>query len=274
MFSSKSMFFGWVTFVALAAAVFSATPATAELILYSDTFNRGSSGSPAALNGAAPARPAVDEYGAKASATWTANSGITTDGLQANVSSVNSGDNCGLPFTPEANHVYTVSVTLDCTSSGANWLAMGFSKGITTANCQYYYIDGYDGSSGPYGWAAFRNDTSQYKNGANAGPQFAGGADMSPGTDMGELNVKELLNTNVTPWTCQFIVNNVSEWGPTALGSGYSSIGYISFGTDSSTTGYIKNFQLSVDVVPEPSSLALLAGGLFGLLCYAWRKRR
>lgn len=27
-------------------------------------------------------------------------------------------------------------------------------------------------------------------------------------------------------------------------------------------------------VVPEPSSLTLLAGGLLGLICYAWRKRR
>jgi len=27
-------------------------------------------------------------------------------------------------------------------------------------------------------------------------------------------------------------------------------------------------------VVPEPSTLVLLAAGLLGLLCYAWRRRR
>jgi len=27
-------------------------------------------------------------------------------------------------------------------------------------------------------------------------------------------------------------------------------------------------------VVPEPSTIALLASGLFGLLAYAWRKRK
>jgi hypothetical protein len=34
------------------------------------------------------------------------------------------------------------------------------------------------------------------------------------------------------------------------------------------------NVHLSVTSVPEPSTLALLAAGLLGLLAYAWRKRR
>jgi len=36
----------------------------------------------------------------------------------------------------------------------------------------------------------------------------------------------------------------------------------------------INGFQLQATVVPEPGTLALLATGLVGLLCYAWRKRR
>ena len=31
---------------------------------------------------------------------------------------------------------------------------------------------------------------------------------------------------------------------------------------------------MTVTSVPEPSALVLLAGGLIGLLAYAWRKRR
>jgi hypothetical protein len=36
---------------------------------------------------------------------------------------------------------------------------------------------------------------------------------------------------------------------------------------------YADNFTLGTQI-PEPSTLALLAGGLFGLLAYAWRKRK
>jgi len=41
---------------------------------------------------------------------------------------------------------------------------------------------------------------------------------------------------------------------------------------NSNGTAYQDNF--SVSQIPEPSTLALLAAGLVGLLCYAWRKRR
>ena len=47
---------------------------------------------------------------------------------------------------------------------------------------------------------------------------------------------------------------------------------YIGFGNDDAW-GYIDNVKLSV-ATPEPSTLALLATGLLGLLAYAWRKRR
>lgn len=39
-------------------------------------------------------------------------------------------------------------------------------------------------------------------------------------------------------------------------------------------TAQFDNFSLTTGTVPEPSSLVLMTAGLFGLLAYAWRKRK
>lgn len=38
--------------------------------------------------------------------------------------------------------------------------------------------------------------------------------------------------------------------------------------------GWFDNLSIRANVVPEPSTVVLLASGLFGLLAYAWRKRK
>jgi len=50
-------------------------------------------------------------------------------------------------------------------------------------------------------------------------------------------------------------------------------VGRYSHATTYDFSGLIYNPKVSF-LIPEPSTLALLAGGLVGLLCYAWRKRR
>ena len=47
-----------------------------------------------------------------------------------------------------------------------------------------------------------------------------------------------------------------------------------SFGDPSYIGLFFVKFEGSAVGVPEPGTLALLAAGLAGLLCYAWRKRR
>ena len=63
--------------------------------------------------------------------------------------------------------------------------------------------------------------------------------------------------------------------GDSAIGNGIG----VMVGMNAPTTSGTKvigfdNLRCSSELVPEPSTLALLATGLIGLLCYAWRKRK
>lgn len=51
-----------------------------------------------------------------------------------------------------------------------------------------------------------------------------------------------------------------------------ANLGFFTSSEDGGAYGYVDNVALSS--VPEPSTVTVLATGLFGLLCYAWRKRR
>jgi hypothetical protein len=64
-----------------------------------------------------------------------------------------------------------------------------------------------------------------------------------------------------------FYVTKATQWLPDdTVCSGTCSFAHAASG---SAIG-----QLSVVIIPEPSTLVLLASGLFGLLAYAWRKRK
>ncbi len=72
-----------------------------------------------------------------------------------------------------------------------------------------------------------------------------------------------------------FVDKSVTFSSPTAGGEGH--ILTINFIADADGVGSaiaLDNVRLDATVVPEPGTLALLSAGLFGLLCYAWRKRK
>jgi probable HAF family extracellular repeat protein len=55
---------------------------------------------------------------------------------------------------------------------------------------------------------------------------------------------------------------------------GISPNGEYIVGDGTTSTGYTQAFLLTAVATPEPSTLLLAAGGLVGLLAYAWRKRK
>ena len=80
-------------------------------------------------------------------------------------------------------------------------------------------------------------------------------------------------------WTAW--INGEEIFSSTALvgGAATRSVNYVTLAaTGNAVSSYrtttFDNLQVSNLVIPEPSMLALLATGLIGLLCYAWRKRK
>jgi len=119
---------------------------------------------------------------------------------------------------------------------------------------------------------------------------YANKTPTGPGTDDGDAHLWvdgveiEAYSGGPQSHCMPFMYQHTSGPGTTmpnriTVGASHSSSGYAK-GCDASVdelrlfTFAEGQFQIGDTEIPEPGTLAMLAGGLLGLLCYAWRKRK
>ena len=217
-------------------------PVASAQVIYQDNFNRTGD-----LNGSTP----TVGGNAWSSADWT------TDGSAAVPTA--AGWMAILPFTPATGNVYTLSASMNPTvpADSSSWFVLGFTNRNATDN----WFTATQGSAS----IAARVSNDEYQDFYFNGPgpagfgtvgSYAAGAHLYSIT----LNTTALNSAN---WTVSYSVDGTQVIAPTALG--YTpTINYVGFGSGDATGGTIDNFSLTV--VPEPSTYALVVGGIATLL--------
>ena len=140
--------------LASCVGLFLSTAGAGATVIYADDFS-GPAGTD--LNDTAPdIRSGTD--GGNSAARWIAFNAFDADGTVGN--EVQSS--CALlPFIPGAGEIYTLSLDVNTTGGGVDWLALGFTQNINTGQAFVGSINGYD-------WMLLRQDR-----GLNAGGRFS-----------------------------------------------------------------------------------------------------
>lgn len=236
---------------------FTAIPASAVTVLYSDDF------SGAAANNLHATTPDTT-IGTN---TWIAHTNWKADGsIAGGVLAVAANDQSAfLAFTPTTGLIYTLTATLAKPTGTGNgmWAGIGFTNdtlGTAAGNNSQSFFAGTNAASP---WMLYRTNVNEIA--AFGGPLTANGSgNLSPYTGAQTLTI--VLDTTGLAWEAEWFVGATSihtftyETNPT--------ISYIGLGRENDAGADFSSISLTV--IPEPST-ALLGGlGMLALL----RRRR
>jgi PEP-CTERM motif len=264
-------------------------PAARAGIIYSASF--GGDNTNLAGSGLATSGLDVDNNGG--SNTWVASTGYKKNGTTPSAS-INSG--AYLPFTPVAGNTYTLSARfLGVGPDGTNvaWHGLGFGKGMPTTNMETGDNRFISGATAGRAWLLFRPNNpltpTDSPNVNHLGNTTSGTASNPTWTDAtlaraegGDIDMEIILNTVGAIWTADFLAKRPTDSSYTDVSGGplnliaqdIGSVG-IARTTNSGTgalTGTVASFVLSVEPVPEPASIVLVALGLIAIGVPARRK--
>ncbi|MCW5557482.1 MAG: hypothetical protein KIT22_06600 [Verrucomicrobiae bacterium] len=243
-------------FALLCLALLSAIGAKAQTnVIYSDPFTVEAE---SIFYGSTP-----QDHGGVGAEAWIApDDGLTLDG--ASVTASSGARWAALPFFPEDGNKYRLSMDMNCTHTGADWFALGWSETPTpTGDYPAQQLSG---------WLLIRGLNPGYPLHSFTGYGTDGGGQAGDFT--GPHNIAIVLDTTVDNWTFEFFVDGVSQRGPVAFSttSGINpTINYVTFGSYGSARGTMDNFKLenifhvengAPTVVTQPIDATVLGGGV------------
>ena len=171
--------------------------------------------------------------------TWTPDIAISSVVNRNGITTAQYGS-ISLAFTPQSGFVYDLTATINVTAANSSWLGVAFLQ-----------------DNNPYGFfgtkttpAALRTDRWQIW------PQAANYNQTS-----NDILIR--LDTTGAQWTAAMFQGGVQIGDTYTYTSGNPTINWVGIVTEGTAVGSVSAFQLSA--VPEPSTYAMLLGGILNL---------
>jgi len=177
--------------------------------------------------------------------TWSGNNLFNIAGY-----TTGSSGAIALAFTPVSGKIYDLTATINIANANESWIGAGFLSTINDA----------------YGFTGSPNSSAAIRNGG-AWTTFPGGGNGITSTD---LRIR--LDTTGAQWVTSFYQGGVQMGSAYTYTTGNPTINYVGFVSEGTAVGSVSAFQLTA--IPEPSTYAMVLGGLLNLSLIRRRRVR